>query len=648
MDQAKNKLGNDAQSAFATVTKAADAGVRNFKDAVDGAVAPTATELAAFMASTSTKADDFAGVLSSAAAQFVEQAKADGTDIGEALQKSAANAIATALKMLQKLESRAVKTGELMDNAVDAGLKEAKRVADAALEHADRVMDAAAAEHQKVTDAASELASATVGGAKKIGKRAGKVIGEAAGDAADDFDNAKNTLNKGFDAVSAAADQMAAQAAAAAGGATKDTLELADKLLGGVVGGAKAAGGAVLTPAGQLAARVNSFLGATGNAVAGAGEQAISDVRKSSESLAKLGANAVEKLETNANAALMRALKALENADPDKESDVVDVINGVIADIAKQAQAAADKINTSMRDAAKTVDGAVKLAVSDAVTVGNSLLTKASSVAQGIAKKDIDAGKAMASITAAFDAAVVKSKTLVDKVATTIKKPDAKKPETNGGSKEAEAPDAAGDSPDASGDGSVTTAAPSTDETPTSAPDAAATTAAPSTDEKKATEYTPDAPADFTAAPDAADKTKATDATSTSTPDTATAAPDSATDSGDGSDTTVATTKTRPALKTAAFGVPVSMVLSNKFDVKINKEEGTLHAHAGTNGKHRTTAVTADDVIEDKIKITYDKVRGGVKRGRGGGWSVCVCVCVCMMLNVNVYVCVSKWPRDKQ
>ena len=65
------------------------------------------------------------------------------------------------------------------------------------------------------------------------------------------------------------------------------------------------------------------------------------------------------------------------------------------------------------------------------------------------------------------------------------------------------------------------------------------------------------------------------------------------------------------AAKEADRGVvPVSMVLSNEFDVKHNAEDGTMHALAGKDGEHTTEAVTAKDIIEKKIKITYDKVCG--------------------------------------
>jgi len=53
------------------------------------------------------------------------------------------------------------------------------------------------------------------------------------------------------------------------------------------------------------------------------------------------------------------------------------------------------------------------------------------------------------------------------------------------------------------------------------------------------------------------------------------------------------------AAKEADRGVvPVSMVLSNEFDVKHNAEDGTMHT---------AEAFTAKDISEKKIKITYDQ-----------------------------------------
>jgi hypothetical protein len=79
------------------------------------------------------------------------------------------------------------------------------------------------------------------------------------------------------------------------------------------------------------------------------------------------------------------------------------------------------------------------------------------------------------------------------------------------------------------------------------------------------------------------------------------------------------------AMTIIAAAAANSMVLSNEFDVKHNTEDGTMHALAGNDGEHTTEAVTAKDITEKKIKITYDKVcrRAGSRcihgRGRGGG-----------------------------
>ena len=76
------------------------------------------------------------------------------------------------------------------------------------------------------------------------------------------------------------------------------------------------------------------------------------------------------------------------------------------------------------------------------------------------------------------------------------------------------------------------------------------------------------------------------------------------------------------AAKEADRGVvPVSMVLSNEFDVKHNAEDGTMHALAGNDGEHTTEAFTAKDISEKKIKITYDQVcgRAGSRCMKGDG-----------------------------
>ena len=297
VDEAKNKLDNDAKQALEKTKQAADDSVLKFKEMVGAVVAPKAVQLDEYVQAI-TIADEFKAVqkkvMGEMADELVKEAKKNGIS---AFQDTTPfdRAIEAVLKVIQKLEPLAAKTKELTDSALETGLKEAEKVANAALKHADRVMDAAAEEHQKVMDAASELATATAGGAKKIGVVAGKVIGEVAGNAADGFGDAKNKLNKGFDDVSAAADKISK----VVGGddATKATLELADKVVGGVVGGETAqwCGGyygngqnyngwcdptfvpkvgdkwrgkdyrqTIVTPAGQLFARARAFMGPMG------------------------------------------------------------------------------------------------------------------------------------------------------------------------------------------------------------------------------------------------------------------------------------------------------------------------------------------------------------------------------------------------
>ena len=422
VDEAKNKLGNDAKKAFEKTKQAADDSVRKFKEVAGVVVVPKAFQLADFVKNS--KVGNFAGELDQFTKQLVEDAKKNGLD-----GLDFDGAIAASLKGMEKLEQQAAKTKELMDSALEAGLKEAEKVANAALDHADRAMNAAAEEHQKVMDAASELATAMAGGAKKIGAVAGKVIGEVAGNAADEFGDAKNKLNKGFEVVSTAADKISKQVADAAGGATKATLELADKVVGGVIGGAQEIGGkAMATPAGQLAARVNSFLGETGNAVAGAGEQAISDARKISATLAKQSVGIAEKFGTDANSAVALALGNLK-----KDIAIVGLetsIRAIVGTIAQKAQILADEVSSQQALAAKAVNGAVENAINDAVTVGNALLNKASSVAQDIAKQDIATGKIMKAVIGVFDSAVDNVKNLVANVANTLKKPESTTPTT--------------------------------------------------------------------------------------------------------------------------------------------------------------------------------------------------------------------------